>query len=61
MNFEQALKEFRKGKPITDGDVVLRPGESIKDLNLGMCMQCDWLVYEEPKLCKDLNSGKVIL
>ena len=49
MNFEQALKEFRSGKPITDGDVVLRPGESIKDLNLGMCMQVDWQIYEEPK------------
>ena len=49
MNFEQALIKLREGQAITDGDVVIEPGELVKDMNLTMSMQCDWEVYEEPK------------
>lgn len=49
MKFEDALLELRKGNAITDGDVVIKSGELVKDLNLTMSMQCDWEVHVEIK------------
>lgn len=47
MTFEEALLKLREGHTITDGDVTIRPGEIVRDLNLTTSMQVSWNILEE--------------